>query len=216
MAIALLAAAVLRVPSVAVLPLDFCGKLRILRTMHMPAALHSAEASLVSISGLRGLWSAFGRAAVSGGLRLANPGAVGSDPGFHVVWCRFRMLRRHMAKNSSDHELARVCSLLRVVAAGGAPGYGPVHLLLSSAASRGFSWDLDLCVWLRPGLPALCQVSSPFQFFRKAVWDAWRTKVAGDLSSRAAFQGGRYLDFRGSLKLLSSPHLRGGIKGLFA
>ena len=38
--------------------------------------------------------------------------------------------------------------------------------------------------------------------------------VAGDLGSRAGFRGGRYLDFRGSLKLLSSPHLRGGDKGL--
>ena len=44
--------------------------------------------------------------------------------------------------------------------------------------------------------------------------DAWRTKVAGDLSSLAGVRCGRYLDFRGSLKLLSSPHLRGGDKGL--
>ena len=40
-----IAAAVPRVPSVSVLPFDFCGKLRILRTMHIPAALHGAEAS---------------------------------------------------------------------------------------------------------------------------------------------------------------------------
>ena len=100
-----IAAVVPRVPSVSVFPLDFCGKLRVLRTMHIPAALHGAEASLVSQAGLRRLRSAFGRAAVSGGLRLANPGAVlslldgpaGSDPGYHVVWCRFRMLRGHMA-----------------------------------------------------------------------------------------------------------------------
>ena len=71
-----IAAAVLRVLSVAVHPLDFCGKLRILGTMHIPAALHGAEASLVSISGLRRLRSASGRAAMSGGLRLANPDAV--------------------------------------------------------------------------------------------------------------------------------------------
>ena len=141
-----ISAAVPRVHSVAVLPLDFCGRLRILRTIHLPAALHSVEASLVSISGLRRLRSAFGQATMSGGLRLANPGAVlsllegpvGSDPGFHVVWCRFRMLRRHMAYNSSVRELARVKSLLRVVSAS-APGHGPVHLLLSSAASLGFS-----------------------------------------------------------------------------
>ena len=137
-----ISAAVRRVHSVAVLPLDFCGRLRILRTMHLLAALHGVEASLVSISGLRRLMSAFGQAAMSGGLRLANPGAVlslldgpvGSDPGFHVVWCRFRMLRRHMAYNSSVHELAGVHSLLRVVS-GGVPGHGLVHLLLSSAAS---------------------------------------------------------------------------------
>ena len=109
---------------------------------------------------------------MSGGLWLANPGAVlslldgplGSDPGFHVVSCRFRMLRGHTANNSFVHELAGVYSLLRVVAAG-TPGHGQVHLLLSSAASLGFSWDSDLCVWLRPRLPALCQISSPFQFF---------------------------------------------------
>ena len=103
--------------------------------MHMPAALHGVEASLVSISGLRMLITAFGQAALSGGLRLANTGAalslldglVGSDPGVHVVWCRFRMLRRHITYNSSVHELARVYSLLRVVSVG-APGHGPVHL----------------------------------------------------------------------------------------
>ena len=42
---------------------------------------------------------------------------------------------------------ARVYSLLRVVSSG-APGHGPVHLLLSSAVSLGFSWDSDSCVWL--------------------------------------------------------------------
>ena len=56
----------------------------------------------------------------------------------------------------------------------------------------------------------------PFQFFREAIWGAWRTKVAGDLGSRAGFRGGRYLDFRGSLKLLSSPHLRGRRQRAFA
>ena len=64
-------------------------------------------------------------------------GTVDSDLGFHVVWCRFRMLRGHMAYNSSVHELAGVYSLLPVVSAG-APGHGPVHFLLSSAASLGF------------------------------------------------------------------------------
>ena len=92
---------------------------------------------------------------------------VGSDPGFHVVWCRFRMLRRYMAYNSSVHELARIYSLLRVVSAG-ALGHGPVQLLVSSALSLGMSWDSDLCVWLRPGLPALFVRSLvPLNFFGK-------------------------------------------------
>ena len=68
--------AIPRVRAVAVLPLDFVGRLRILRTMHLPGALHGAEASLVSISGLRKLRTAFCQASLSGGLRLANPGAV--------------------------------------------------------------------------------------------------------------------------------------------
>ena len=100
--------------------------------------------------------STFGTRATTLGYRI--------DPGYHVVWCRFRMFRRRMTYNSSVHELARVHGLLRVVAAG-VPGHGPVHLLLSSASSLGFSWDSDLCVWQRPGLPTLCQLSGPFQFF---------------------------------------------------
>ena len=123
--------------------------------MHLPGALHGAEASLVSVSGSRKLRTAFCQASLSGSFRLANPGAVlslpdgpaGSDPGFHVVWCRFRMLRRHMAYNSSIHELARVYSLLRVVSVG-APGHGPVHVLVARALSLGFSWDSDRCVCL--------------------------------------------------------------------
>ena len=38
-------------------------------TMHLPAALHGVEASLVSISGLRRLRTAFGQAAMSGSLQ---------------------------------------------------------------------------------------------------------------------------------------------------
>ena len=180
-----MSAAISGVRAVDALPLDFVGRLRILRTMHLPAALHGAEASLVSISGSRRLRAAFCQAALSGGLRLANPGAVlslldvpvGSDPGFYVVWCRFRMLRGHMAYNSSVHELARVYSLLRVVSAG-APGHGlPVLCLLGFLGIRTYVFGSGLVYLL---------------FVRS----------------------GRYLDFRGSLKLLSSPHQRGGDKGL--
>ena len=137
---------------------------------------------------------------MSGGLRLASPGAVlslldgpvDSDPGFLVVWCRFRMLRGHMGYNSSVHELARVYSLLRVVSVG-APGDGPVHLLLSGAASLGFSLDSDLCVW----------ISCPFHFFARLFGMLGELRSLVTLVLGLGFRGGRYLDFRGSLKLLS-------------
>ena len=69
--------------------------------MFAPAALHGAEAGVVSASNVCKLRSAFVRAAWSGRLTLANPGAVlslldgplGSDPAFHIVWCGFRMMR---------------------------------------------------------------------------------------------------------------------------
>ena len=48
-------------------PWILIGKLRILRTMHLLGALHGAEASLVSISGLRKLRTAFCQASLSGG-----------------------------------------------------------------------------------------------------------------------------------------------------
>ena len=44
-----ISAAVQWVHSVAILTLDFCGRLRILRAMHLPAALHGVEASLLSL-----------------------------------------------------------------------------------------------------------------------------------------------------------------------
>ena len=54
-----MAAAIHRVRAVAVLPLDFVGRLRVLRTMHLPGSLHGAEASLVSTAGLRKLRTAW-------------------------------------------------------------------------------------------------------------------------------------------------------------
>ena len=66
----LMASAIPSVRAVAVLPLDFVGRLRILRTMHLLGALHGAEASLVYfwfeeaqdclLSGFFVWWSSFG------------------------------------------------------------------------------------------------------------------------------------------------------------
>ena len=82
-----------KVPQVGALPLEFGGKLRILRTMHTPAALHGVEASHLSLASSKTLRAACAGAVTSGSMPLANPGAVlslldgppGSDPGYHIV-----------------------------------------------------------------------------------------------------------------------------------
>ena len=88
--------------------------------MFIPAALDSAEASTVSDGSLCELRSAFVRAVWSGRLSLANPGAVltlldgtlESDPAYHIVWCRFRVMRRFLACISVVLDLVRIYRLL--------------------------------------------------------------------------------------------------------
>ena len=65
-----------RVHSLSALPLDFFGRLRLLGTLHVPAAVHGAEAAVVFQEALRKLRVAFVRAVWSDGLNLASPGAV--------------------------------------------------------------------------------------------------------------------------------------------
>ena len=82
-----------RIVAVCALPLDFHGKLRILRSVFMHIALHGVEASVVSQSSLTKLNSAFVAAVASRRMPLANSGAILSlldglvdgDLGFHVV-----------------------------------------------------------------------------------------------------------------------------------
>ena len=121
------------------------GKLRILRTMFIPAALNGAEACSVSGCSLC-------NQLLCGLFVLANPGAVltlldrplGSDPAYHIVWCRFRMMCRFLAYCSDDLDLVRIYRLLGEVVAD-ACGHGPVHLLVQSAGLNGFAWDLLQC-----------------------------------------------------------------------
>ena len=61
---------------VSALPLGYLGKLRILRTMFIPAALHGIEASSLSQGSLFRLRAAFVRACWSSKLTLANAGTV--------------------------------------------------------------------------------------------------------------------------------------------
>ena len=64
-------------------------------------------------------------------------GPEGVDPGFCVVWFRFRLMRRYLAYRPDEFAgIGRLLDLVRE----GAPGHGPVHLLVRSAAEIGFKW----------------------------------------------------------------------------
>ena len=88
-----------------ILPLDFHGRVRVVRSMYIPAALHGIEASLLASDSLRKLRSSIRGVVWSRRQPMANVGAVlslldgptGCDPAFCVVWFRFRLLRRYLA-----------------------------------------------------------------------------------------------------------------------
>ena len=176
------------------LPLDFHGRLRVIRSMFIPAALHGVEASFLADASLRKLRAAIVRVVWSRRRSLANPDAVlslldgpsGCDPAFCVVWFRFRMLRRFLAYRPG--EVSRVKRILEHVA-GRCLGHGPVHVLVESAAEIGFVWSLELVGWAREGLPVLSNLAGPVQHFWSAVLEGWRSKVSADLCAREGFRG---------------------------
>ena len=202
-----------------VFPLDFHGRVRVVRSMFLPAALHGVEASLLASDSLLKLRSSICRMVWSRRQPLANVGAVlcmldgpsGCDPLFCVVWFRFRLFRRFLALWPS--QVGRAYRLLDMVSEG-CPGHGPVHLLVASAAEVGFMWHPLALAWSRPGLPLLSNLAGPVQHFWAAILDAWQNKAAADLCSREGFRGGPLLDIRGSLQLLNSSHVRDRDKGL--
>ena len=175
-----------------VLPLDFHGRVRVVRSMFLPAALHGIEASLLASDSLLKLRSSICRMVWSRRQPLANVGAVlsmldgpfGCDPLFCVVWFRFRLFRRFLALRPS--QVGRAYRLLDMVSEG-CPGHGPVHLLVASAAEIGFRWDPLALAWSRPGLPLLSNLAGPIQHFRSAILDAWQNKAAADLCGREVF-----------------------------
>ena len=71
---------------------------------------------------------------------------LGVDPAFHIIWSRFRMLRRYLAYCSEEEPV--IFRMLGLISRG-APGHGPVHLLLISVAELGFAWDGDEKGWVR-------------------------------------------------------------------
>ena len=195
------------------LPLDFHGRLRVVRSMFIPGALHGIEVSFLADAGLRKLRAAIVRVVWSRRHSLASLGAVlslldgptGCDPAFCVVWFRFRMLRRFLAYQPG--EVFTVERILEHVA-DGCPGHGPAHLLVESAAEIGFVWSPELVGWAREGLPVLSNLAGPVQHFRSAVLEGWRGKVSADLCARKGFRGGPWLDTDGTLQLLNSDHVR--------
>ena len=90
----------------------------------------------------------------------------------------------------------------------GFQGHGPVHLLLISAAELGFAWDEEEKGWVRVSLPPLRMMTGLVQHFYFSILDAWRFRVFAKLSERKGFLGAEYADFKGSLQLLTSSHLR--------
>ena len=126
------------------LPLDLHGRVRVVRSMYLPAALHGIEASLLASDSLRKLRSSIHRVVWSRRQPLASVGAVlsfmdgpaGCDPAYCSVWFRFRLLRKYLAL--CPKEVGRV--YLESVSEG-SPGHDPVYLLSTRAAEIGFRWD---------------------------------------------------------------------------
>ena len=72
---------------------------------YLPAGLHAAEDSYVSSSSISAFRAAIVGAVWSSEMPLASApailnlldGPVGVDPAFHIVWSRFRILRRYLS-----------------------------------------------------------------------------------------------------------------------
>ena len=109
-----------------VLPLDFHGRLQVIRSMFVPGALHGIEASLLAMSSLLKLRSSIRRVIWSRRPPLANGGAVQSlldgPQGCDLAYCvvrfryRFRMIRRYVAYRPS--EIGSIYRLLDMVREG--------------------------------------------------------------------------------------------------
>ena len=108
---------IFRLVLVFALPLDFHGRLRVLRSMFIPGALHGVEASFLAGASMRRLRAAILGVVWSRRQPLACVGAVLSlldGPSgclaYCVVWFRFRKLRWYLAYRPG--EVSRVYRLL--------------------------------------------------------------------------------------------------------
>ena len=142
-----------QVPAVGALSLGFQRMLGMVRSKYLPGGLHGCEGAAVSVTALSSFRSAISRAVWSKKLPMINTPALlnlldgpwGSDPAFFIIWNRFRQLRRYLAYRPDDQH--RIFRLLDYASAG-APGHGPIHLLIQSADELGFSGILSRLVGL--------------------------------------------------------------------
>ena len=154
------------VAAVGALPLGFQVQLRLVRGGYLLAGLHAAEASYVSFSSISAFRAAIVRAVWSSEMPVVNApailnlldGPVGIDPAFHIMWARFRMMRRYLAY--CPEEEPRIFRMLDIIS-WGAQGHGPIHLLLISAAELGFASGGEEKGWVRVSLPPLCMMTCP-------------------------------------------------------
>ena len=94
------------VAAVGALPLGFQVELGLVRGKYLPAWLHAAEALFVSASSLgafraamvRSVWSIKMPPASTPVIFNLLDGPVGVDPTFHIVWTRFRLMRRCLVR----------------------------------------------------------------------------------------------------------------------
>ena len=206
--------AILGVAAVGALPLGFHVKLELVRGKYLPAGLHAAEASDVSSSTFSAFRAAIVRAVWSTKMPLANSPAililldelVVTDPAFHIIWARFRMMRRYLA--CCLDEEPRIFRMLDLISRR-AQGHGPVHILLISAAELGFAWDGAEQGWVRVSLPPLRMMTGPCAAFSTLLF--WRPGVS--VSLLCLLKGRDFgelnlLIFQGSLQLLLASHLR--------
>ena len=125
------------------LPLDFYGRIRVVRAMFLPCARHGVEASYLfkgvflklRAATVRAVWSRKQPLAGSGAVLGLLDGPHGCDPSFCIVWFGFRLYRRYLSLRPD--EVPRLYRLLDLVR-DGCPGHGPIHALVAGARRIGF------------------------------------------------------------------------------
>ena len=156
-----------RILVVLALPLDFAGRLMVLRTKFLPGALHGIEASSLSLGLLRRLRSAFVSAVWSRRMPLAHIGAVLCFMGLLVVILDFipsgEGLGYFVGIWLIGHLRFQGCIaswiwFLLVVL-----GMGLCTCWFRVLALLVFFRDSGANGWVRPGLPLLSHLAGPHQ-----------------------------------------------------